>query len=66
MKQCKEECEIVMHKLARVAGVILDVCELCDMYNLSEEELPANLRAVLGSLQRSVSSVACIMPPWPL
>ena len=56
----------MMHKLARVAGVILDVCELCDMYNLSEEELPANLRAVLGSLQRSVSSVACIMPPWPL
>lgn len=66
MKQCKEECETVMHKLARVAGVILSVCELCDVYNLSEEELPANLRAVLGSLQRFVSSEACIMPSWLL
>lgn len=55
-----------MHKLARVAGVILSVCELCDVYNLSEEELPANLRAVLGSLQRFVSSEACIMPSWLL
>ena len=65
VKQCKEECEVAMRKLARVARVILNVCELCEMHNLSEEELPASLRTVLSSLQRFVSSVTSIIPPWP-
>ena len=66
VKQYKEECETVMRKLSRVARVILNVCELCEMHNLSEEEMPTSLRAVLSSLQRFVSSVASIIPPWPL
>ncbi|KAH8976684.1 hypothetical protein EDB92DRAFT_2016915 [Lactarius akahatsu] len=50
MKQYKQECEIVMYKLARIARIIVNVCE---RYNLSEEELPASLRDILGSLQRT-------------
>ncbi|KAH9040447.1 hypothetical protein EDB85DRAFT_139111 [Lactarius pseudohatsudake] len=52
VKQYKEECEIVMHKLARIARIIVDVGELCENHNLSEEDLPAGLRAILDSLQR--------------
>ncbi|KAH9036956.1 hypothetical protein EDB85DRAFT_2142740 [Lactarius pseudohatsudake] len=39
-----------MGKLARIAGIIVDVCE---RYNLSEEELPTTLRNILSSLQRT-------------
>ncbi|KAH9000339.1 hypothetical protein EDB92DRAFT_1812698 [Lactarius akahatsu] len=39
-----------MYKLARIARIIVNVCE---RYNLSEEELPASLRDILGSLQRT-------------
>ncbi|KAH9019152.1 hypothetical protein EDB84DRAFT_625514 [Lactarius hengduanensis] len=52
VKQYKEECEIVMHKLARIAKIIVGVGELCQSHNLSEEDLPAGLRAILDSLQR--------------
>ncbi len=62
VKQYKEECEIVMHKLARIARVIVDVGELCENHNLSEEDLPASLRAILGSLQKFVSSVTIVHP----
>ncbi|KAI9434858.1 hypothetical protein H4582DRAFT_746360 [Lactarius indigo] len=54
VKQYKRECEIVMGKLARIAGIIVNVCE---KYNLSEEELPNTLRDILSSLQRFVSFV---------
>jgi hypothetical protein len=47
----------VMRKLARVARVVLNVCELCEKHKLNEEELPASLRAALVSLQRFVSPV---------
>ncbi|KAH8986568.1 hypothetical protein EDB86DRAFT_2246210 [Lactarius hatsudake] len=50
VKQYKAECEIVMGKLARIAGIIINVCE---KYNLSEEELPTTLRDILSSLQRT-------------
>ncbi|KAH9072068.1 hypothetical protein EDB83DRAFT_2550221 [Lactarius deliciosus] len=53
VKQYKEECEIVMHKLARIARIIVDVGELCEHHNLSEEDLPAGLQTILGSLQRT-------------
>ena len=59
VKQYKEECEIVMHKLARIARIIVDLCE---KYDLSEEDLPASLRAILDSLQRFVSSVTMVLP----
>jgi hypothetical protein len=50
VKQCKEECEIVMQKLARIAKIIVNLCE---KYNLSEKDLPASLRDILDSLQRT-------------
>ncbi|KAH9056512.1 hypothetical protein EDB87DRAFT_1833711 [Lactarius vividus] len=39
-----------MGKLARLAGIIVNVCE---KYNLREEELPTTLRDILSSLQRT-------------
>ena len=46
-----------MHKLARIAKIIVDLCE---KYNLSEEDLPTSLRSILDSLQRSVFSVTLV------
>jgi uncharacterized coiled-coil DUF342 family protein len=54
VNQYKEECKIVIHKLARIAKIIVNLCE---KYNLSEEDLPASLRDILDSLQRFVSLV---------
>ncbi len=51
-----------MYKLARIAKIIVDVDELCKNHNLSEEDLPASLRAILGSLQRFVTSVTIVLP----
>ena len=39
-------------KLAKIAKIIVDLSE---KYNLSEEDLPASLRAILDSLTRLVS-----------
>ncbi|KAH9164627.1 hypothetical protein EDB89DRAFT_2247129 [Lactarius sanguifluus] len=50
VKQYRRECEIVMGKLARIAGIIVDVCE---KYNLSKEELPTTLQNILSSLRRT-------------
>ena len=54
MKQCKEECKIVMRKLARIANVVINVGKSCERYNLSEREIPDGLRTILNSLQRFV------------
>ncbi|KAH9019160.1 hypothetical protein EDB84DRAFT_625980 [Lactarius hengduanensis] len=61
VKQCKEECEMVMHKLARIARIIVNVGKLCERHNLTEEDLPESLRAILGSLQRFVSMVTIVL-----
>ncbi|KAH9040463.1 hypothetical protein EDB85DRAFT_140150 [Lactarius pseudohatsudake] len=58
VKQYKQECEIVMYKLARIAKIIVNVCE---KYNLSEEELPATLRDILGSLQRELDRIGRVL-----
>ncbi|KAI9440593.1 hypothetical protein H4582DRAFT_1478176 [Lactarius indigo] len=50
VKQYKEECEIVMHKLTRIARIIVDVGELCEHHNLTEGDLPTGLRTILDSL----------------
>jgi hypothetical protein len=50
VKQCKEECKLVMLKLARIAAIIIKVGEMCRKYNLNEEDIPASLLAILGSL----------------
>ncbi|KAF8269795.1 hypothetical protein EI94DRAFT_1724355 [Lactarius quietus] len=58
VKQYKEECEIVMHKLARIAEIIVNLCE---KYNLSEEDLPASLWAILDSLQRELDRIKQVL-----
>ncbi|KAH9036423.1 hypothetical protein EDB84DRAFT_1186291 [Lactarius hengduanensis] len=58
VKQYKQECKIVMYKLARIAKIIVNVCE---KYNLSEEELPATLRDILGSLQRELDRIGRVL-----
>jgi hypothetical protein len=52
--QYKDEWGVVMQKLANVGSIIVDVGEMCRTYDLNEEELPPNLRTVLGSLERCV------------
>ncbi|KAI9440590.1 hypothetical protein H4582DRAFT_2097421 [Lactarius indigo] len=61
VKQYKDECDIVMHKLARIARIIVDVGELCKHHNLTEEDLPAGLRAILGSLQRELDRIERVL-----
>ncbi|KAH9056517.1 hypothetical protein EDB87DRAFT_1220674 [Lactarius vividus] len=58
VKQYKGECEIVLGKLARIAGIIVDVCE---KYNLREEELPTTLRNILSSLQRELDRIERVL-----
>ncbi|KAH9169932.1 hypothetical protein EDB89DRAFT_1383048 [Lactarius sanguifluus] len=58
VKQYKQECEIVMYKLARIARIIVNVSE---KYNSSEEELPATLRDILGSLQRELDRIERVL-----
>ena len=48
-----------MHKLARIAEIVVNLCE---KYDLSEEDLPASLRAILDSLQRCVYMVTIVHP----
>ena len=58
MKQCKKECEYVMQKLARIANIVINVGESCEEYGLNESDLPAGIRTILGSLNRSVHYTA--------
>lgn len=58
VKQNKEECEVVMRKLIRVAGIIVGVC---GKYNINEEDLPASLLSILGSLQRELDGIERIL-----
>ncbi|KAI9434851.1 hypothetical protein H4582DRAFT_745994 [Lactarius indigo] len=58
VKQYKGECEIVIGRLARIAGIIVDVCE---KYSMSEEELPTTLRNILSSLQRELDRIGWVL-----
>ena len=53
-----------MLKLARIAKIIVNVGKLCELRNMSEEDIPAGVRAILDSLQKYVSSLT-IVPPDP-
>ena len=48
----------MMLKLARIAKIVIDLCE---KYNLSEEDLPTSLRSILDSLQRYVSLMIIVL-----
>jgi len=58
VKQYKEECEIVMQKVARIAKIIVNLCE---KYDLSEEDIPSTLRDILDSLQRELDRIARVL-----
>ncbi|KAH9008182.1 hypothetical protein EDB83DRAFT_648887 [Lactarius deliciosus] len=58
VKQYKGECEIVLGKLARIARIIVNVCE---KYNLSEEDLPTTLWDILSSLQRELDRIERVL-----
>jgi hypothetical protein len=51
-----------MHKIARIARIVVNVGELCEKHNLSEEDLPASLHYILDSLQRFVSLATILLP----
>ncbi|KAH9033004.1 hypothetical protein EDB85DRAFT_1157335 [Lactarius pseudohatsudake] len=61
VKQCKEECKLVIRKLARVANIIVNVGEKCEKYNLKEEDLPGSLLAILDSLQRELDGTERVL-----
>ena len=48
-----------MYKLAKIGKIVVNLCE---KYNLNEEDLPASLRDILDSLRRFVSSVTIVLP----
>ena len=52
MKQCKEECELVMAKLARIVEIVINVAKSCKEYDLNEGDLSAGLCTNLQSLKR--------------
>jgi hypothetical protein len=51
-----------MYKLARITRIIVNVGELCETHNLREEDMPAGLWAILGSLQKFIFSVTIVLP----
>ena len=50
----------MMLKLAGIAKTIVNVGKLCEMRNLSEEDLPTSLRAIPYSLQKFVPSATML------
>jgi hypothetical protein len=50
MKQNKEEWDVVMKKLERIARLVCKVGELCGKNNLEEKDVPLGLRAIFESL----------------
>ena len=50
MKQNKEEWDVVMDKLERIAGLVNKVRALCKNRNLEEKDVPLGLRAIFESL----------------
>ncbi|KAF8268858.1 hypothetical protein EI94DRAFT_1726702 [Lactarius quietus] len=61
VKQCREDCKIVMHKVARIANIVVNIGNSCEKYNLSERDLPDGLRTILGSLQRELDEVEQVL-----
>ncbi|KAI0296720.1 hypothetical protein B0F90DRAFT_1918978 [Multifurca ochricompacta] len=57
VKQHKEEWDIVMRKLGRVASLVVNVGESCQKYNLEEKDLPPGLRSILRSIQSELRGI---------
>jgi hypothetical protein len=54
LKQNKEEWDVVMDKLERIAGLVDKVGTLCVEHNLEEKDVPRGLRAIFESLSTYV------------
>jgi hypothetical protein len=50
VKQNKEEWDVVMDKLERIAGLVDKFGMSCEEYNLEEKDVPRGLRAIFESL----------------
>jgi hypothetical protein len=50
VKQNKEEWDVVMDKLERIAGLVDKVGTLCEEHDLEEKDIPRGLRAIFKSL----------------
>ncbi|KAI0291242.1 hypothetical protein B0F90DRAFT_1928941 [Multifurca ochricompacta] len=61
VKQNKEEWGVVMRKLGRVAGLVVNVGESCQKYNLEENDLPPGLRSILQSLQNELGGIESLL-----
>ena len=59
MKQNKEEWDVVMDKLERIAGLVGQVGSLCEEHNLEEKDVPRGLRVIFESLVRFVITYCC-------
>ncbi|KAI0246909.1 P-loop containing nucleoside triphosphate hydrolase protein [Lactifluus subvellereus] len=57
VKLYKEEWDVVMRKLVRVAGRVVNVGQRCERCNLEEKDLPPDLREILQSLQTELAGI---------
>jgi len=57
MKQNKEEWDVVMKKLERIARLVCKVGELCEKNNLEEKDVPLGLRAIFESLVTELDGI---------
>ncbi|KAI9430483.1 hypothetical protein H4582DRAFT_1446813 [Lactarius indigo] len=57
VKQLKGEWGVVMQKLAKVGSIVVDVGEWYRAYDMSEDDLPSDLRNILESLQMDLDGI---------
>ncbi|KAI0295624.1 hypothetical protein B0F90DRAFT_1141961 [Multifurca ochricompacta] len=61
INQYKGECEEVMRKLIRIAGLVINVGESCRTHKLNEDDLPAGLHAIFKSLQSELDGIKHVL-----
>ncbi|KAI0297848.1 hypothetical protein B0F90DRAFT_1926773 [Multifurca ochricompacta] len=61
INQYKGECEEVMRKLIRIAGLVINVGESCRTHKLNEDDLPAGLHAIFKSLQSELDGIKQVL-----
>jgi hypothetical protein len=59
VKQHKEEWDVVMDKVERIAGMVDQVGSMCEEYNLEEKDIPRGLRDIFESLVTYVTYYCC-------
>jgi len=56
-KQYKEEWELVMEKVEKVAGLVTYIGASCEKYKLEEKDLPPGLRTIFGCLEIELDGI---------